>query len=114
MCVTVCRGRGGGGGGTCTSLVCVCGGGDAHPSGQYKDTYYYTKYSSLIRAWTPLTLPPLLPQVPRISDVSFLLGKMSAAHIARVMGIFMRIDPIRGPRAAALLLECMSPLTAIR
>ncbi len=53
-------------------------------------------------------------QVVRIQDVQQLLLKFSAKSLARVMYVFTKADAINGPKAAAMLLECMAPTMAIR
>ncbi|GAX72927.1 hypothetical protein CEUSTIGMA_g382.t1 [Chlamydomonas eustigma] len=55
-----------------------------------------------------------LLSVSGIEDVAKLLCKYSAKHTARALYMLLRLDQINGAKAAAMLLDCMSPISAIR
>lgn len=42
------------------------------------------------------------------------LSKFSARHVARVLRIFLKADPVGGARAGGMLLECLAPTFTIR
>ncbi|KAG1665958.1 hypothetical protein FOA52_003182 [Chlamydomonas sp. UWO 241] len=55
-----------------------------------------------------------LLQVPRLSGCAEVLSHYSVKAVARVLHTYMRVDAVKGPAACAKLLECMSPLMAIK
>ena len=50
----------------------------------------------------------------RLEDVAKLLSKFSARQAARVMYVLIQADAYAGPKAAAMLLDCMAPTFAVR
>ena len=50
----------------------------------------------------------------RLEDVAKLLSKFSARQAARVMYVLIQADAYAGPKAAAMLLDCMAPTFSVR
>eukprot|EP00798_Chlamydomonas_sp_ICE-L_P001749 gene1749-33158_t len=51
--------------------------------------------------------------IPSIKEVSQVLAKFAPRHMARVLHAFIRLDPKSGAKAAAALVECLTPVHAV-